>query len=121
MNFQFMSLTTMNCKQGSAADLIKLAMIRVHDAISTSARSNEQNVHQGSSSWHFQGSCRLLLQVSYHTHKLILNGSETQTHMDIWIQIVRMPSHDVAQGNKLAGVDYVNEIIARHGSQIGSI
>ncbi|KAG0620039.1 hypothetical protein M758_4G184200 [Ceratodon purpureus] len=49
--------------QGSAADLIKLAMIKVHDAISASARSDEQSIHQGSSSSHFQGSCRLLLQI----------------------------------------------------------
>jgi hypothetical protein len=41
--------------------------------------------------------------------------------MNTRLQTLRMPSHDVAQENKLAGVDYVNEIIARHGSQISSI
>ncbi|CAK9217649.1 unnamed protein product [Sphagnum jensenii] len=54
--------------QGSAADLIKMAMIKVHNAMSTPRRErvstlSQQRVQLESPAWPLQGSCRLLLQI----------------------------------------------------------
>ncbi|KAH9571445.1 hypothetical protein CY35_02G094300 [Sphagnum magellanicum] len=54
--------------QGSAADLIKMAMIKVHNAMSTPRRErvstlSQQRVQLETPAWPLQGSCRLLLQI----------------------------------------------------------
>ena len=73
--------------QGSAADLIKLAMIKVHDTICTPARSNEPSttLPGGSPCWHFQGSCRLLLQVLSPPHHNIVKQSNKGVISIVWV------------------------------------